>query len=58
MEIQDLFYILGAIFIIAAITYFAWEYLFRLSKEVKTIILFCLVVIFFLAGKELEGRGI
>lgn len=58
MQIQNIFYGLGTIFILAAISYFAWEYLLVLPKEVKTVILFCLVVIFFSLGRFLQERDI
>jgi hypothetical protein len=58
MEIQNIFYALGTLFIVIAIVYFAWEYLLVLSKEAKTVILFCLVVVFFAVGRYLQERDI
>jgi hypothetical protein len=58
MQIHNIFYGLGSIFILAAISYVAWEYLLVLSKEVKTIILFLMSLIFFLVGRYFQGRGI
>ena len=58
MNIQNLFYALGTLFILIAVLYFTWAYLVNLSEEVKVVILFCLVVIFFSVGRFLQERGI
>ncbi len=55
-KLYMIFYILGIIFFIATVAYFAHEYIFNLSRTVKTIILLCLVVIFYFTGDFLRER--
>jgi len=55
-KISLLFYIIGIIFFIATVAYFAHEYIFDLSRTVKTIILLCLIVIFYFCGDFLRER--
>ncbi|MFH1072780.1 MAG: hypothetical protein V1743_05100 [Nanoarchaeota archaeon] len=58
MKTQYIFYVLGIIFLFITISYFAYQYLFDLSKEVKTIVLICLVIILFFAADWLRERDI
>ncbi len=58
MKTESLFYLFGGFFAISAIVYFTWEYLFSLSKGVKTILLFSIAVMFFSIGLTLKERGI
>jgi len=58
MKVEYIFYILGIVFVFATVAYFSYEYLFSLADEIKTIILFCLVVIFFFAGDFMAERDI
>jgi hypothetical protein len=55
LKIQNMFYILGFIFLFAALSYFSYEYIFKLSPAFKTAILICLSVIaFFVADYMME----
>lgn len=57
MNAQYIFYVLGIIFLFSTIAYFSYEYLFELSDIVKTIILLCAVVVFFVIGDVMaEGN--
>ena len=58
MKAQYIFYVIGIIFIFSTIAYFAYQYLFNLSDIVKTIILVCLVIIFFFLGDYMAGRDV
>lgn len=58
MKVQYIFYILGIIFLFATVAYFSYEYLFSLADEIKTIILICLVIIFFFVGDFMAERDI
>lgn len=55
---QYIFYIMGIIFLFATLAYFAYEYLFSLSDVIKTVILVCLIVIFFFAADYMAEREI
>ena len=44
---QYIFYTIGIIFLFATVAYFSYEYIFGLSDIVKTVILVCLIIIFF-----------
>lgn len=57
METNQLFYLVGGIFIIIAVIYFAWEYIMNLTAIFKTAILFTLTALFFVFGLFLKGRG-
>lgn len=56
VKAQYIFYVIGIVFLFATIAYFSYEYLFSLSDIVKTIILLCLIVIFFFLADYLAGR--
>ncbi|MBI2129599.1 hypothetical protein HYU07_05145 [Candidatus Woesearchaeota archaeon] len=55
---QYIFYIIGIIFLFITVAYFSYEYLFSLSNVVKTIILICLIVVFFFAADFMAERDI
>jgi hypothetical protein len=57
-KLQYIFYGVGIVFLFATILYFSYEYLFNLSTLAKTLILGCLVVVFFFAGDLLQERDI
>ncbi len=56
MKVEILFYTFGALFLLGTVIYFTYEYLFNLSRITKTIILVCLVALFFLLGEVLRER--
>ena len=56
MDLEQLFYTLGALFALAAIVYFAWEYLEVLPRITKSFLLFGLAVLLFLAADVLRQR--
>lgn len=58
IKAQYIFYVIGIIFLFATLAYFSYEYLFSLSDIVKTIILVCLIVIFFFLADFMAGRDI
>jgi hypothetical protein len=55
---QYIFYIIGIVFLFAAIAYFSYEYLFNLSDIAKTIILVCLFIVFFFVGDIMREKQI
>ncbi len=58
MKAQYIFYVIGIIFLFATVAYFAYQYLFNLSNMIKTIILVCLIIVFFFLAEYLSGRDI
>jgi len=58
MKIETIFYLFGGFFAIAAILYFTWEYILSFPKEIKTLLLVCLVILFFFLGSMLKERSI
>lgn len=58
VKAQYIFYFIGIVFLFATIAYFSYEYLFSLSDLVKTIILLCLVVIFFFLADYMAERDV
>jgi len=57
MNIQNIFYGVGALFIIVAVLYFAFTFLKELGDSVKLIILIISVLVFFIIGELLRGGG-
>ncbi len=57
-KVQYIFYSIGIIFLFSTLAYFSYEFLFSLSDMVKTIILVCLIVIFFFLADFMAERGI
>lgn len=57
MRFQYVFYVLGIIFSLVTITYFTYEYGFKIPKEIKTGILILLVIVFYLLGDYLRERA-
>ncbi len=55
MELEQIFYTLAALFGLAAIIYFAWEYLEILPRITKTILLFLLTFLFFMIADTLRS---
>ncbi len=58
VKAQYIFYVIGIVFIFATVAYFSYEYLFSLSDIVKTIILVCLVIVFFFTADFMAERKI
>ena len=56
--IQGIFFTLGVIFLFATVAYFSYEYIFNLSDVLKTIVLVCLIIAFFISAEILEGKDI
>jgi len=54
MKMQNLFYGIGIVFIFISIWYFAGEYLMNLDKGVKSILLFCSVIVTFIIAEVLR----
>jgi cell division protein FtsW (lipid II flippase) len=58
IKAQYIFYAIGIIFLFVTIAYFSYEYLFNLSDAIKTIILVCLIIVFFFVGEIMSEREI
>lgn len=54
MELEQIFYTVAALFTIAAIVYFAWEYVEVLPRITKAALLFVLAIVIFLCGNMLR----
>jgi hypothetical protein len=54
MELEQIFYTVAALFTIAAIVYFAWEYVEVLPRITKAVLLFGLAVVIFLCANMLR----
>lgn len=50
MELEQIFYTIAALFTLAAIIYFAWEYVEVLPRITKSFLLFGLAVAIFMAA--------
>ncbi len=56
MNTEYIFYTVGIIFLIAAVLYFTWEYMFQMSRMFKIIALFLLTGFFLFIANQLKGR--
>lgn len=56
--IKSVFFVLGIIFLFATLSYFAYKYVFNLSDKMKTLVLVCLIIIFFFVGDFMVERGV
>lgn len=57
MELEQVFYALSGLFGLAAIVYFAWEYIEVLPRVTKSVLLFLLaILIYLLAGSLREVK--
>lgn len=54
MELEQIFYTIAALFTVAAIVYFAWEYVDILPRVTKTVLLFALAVLLFACANMLR----
>lgn len=57
MELEQIFYAIAALFTIAAIVYFAWEYLDVLPRITKAFLLFGLGIVLFFSANMLREVG-
>lgn len=58
MKTEFIFYTVGAIFAIATILYFTWEYLFNLARVFKVTALILLTLFFWFMAKHLQERDL
>lgn len=58
VKLQYFFYVIGVIFILAAIAYFAQEFIVDLPNIVKLILLVCATVITFVVAEFMRGAEI
>ena len=58
MRVEYIFYTVGAIFAIAAVIYFTWEYLFELGRPLKIFALALLTIAFYTFANYLRRRDI
>ncbi len=56
MKIQNLFYVLGIIFIFITVFYFTYQYIFDLSNPIKTVILILFTIITFFVADYLREK--
>jgi hypothetical protein len=54
MELEQIFYTIAALFTVAAIVYFAWEYVEILPRITKSFLLFVLAVTIFIGASMLR----
>ena len=58
MKTEYIFYTVGIIFMIAAVLYFTWEYLFQLSRSLKVVALLLLTLFFYFMANFLRERDL
>ncbi len=58
MKTEYIFYTVGIIFMIAAVLYFTWEYLFQLARSLKIVALLLLTLFFYSMANFLKERDI
>lgn len=56
MKTEYIFYTVGIIFMIAAVLYFTWEYLFQLARSLKIVALLLLTLFFYFIANFLKER--
>ena len=54
MKTEYIFYTVGIIFMIAAVLYFTWEYLFQLARSLKIVALILLTLFFYFMANFLK----
>jgi hypothetical protein len=54
MDLEQIFYTVAALFTLAAIIYFAWEYLDVLPRITKAFLLFVLALFIFISASALR----
>ena len=55
MQVQNIFYGIGALFIIVSVLYFSFEFLQNLPQQIKFILLAVSVIITFFVAELLRG---
>ncbi len=58
MKTEYIFYTVGIIFMIAAVLYFTWDYLFQLARSLKVVALLLLTLFFYSMANFLKERDI
>ena len=58
MRTEYIFYTIGVIFMIAAILYFTWDYLFHLARSFKIVALMILTLFFYFVATYLMERDV
>jgi len=58
MKTEYIFYTVGIIFMIAAVLYFTWEYLFQLARSLKITALILLTLFFYFIANHLRERNL
>ncbi len=58
MNTEYIFYTVGAIFMIAAVLYFTWDYLFQLARSFKIAALLLLTLFFYFIANYLKERDL
>lgn len=58
MKTEYLFYTVGIIFMIAAVLYFTWDYLFQLARSLKIVSLMLLTLFFYFMANFLRERDL
>lgn len=56
MNTEYIFYTVGIIFMIAAVLYFTWDYLFQLARSLKVVALLLLTMFFYFMANWLKER--
>ena len=54
MKTEYIFYTVGIVFMIAAVLYFTWEYLFQLARSLKVVVLLLLTLFFYFMANFLR----
>lgn len=58
MKTEYIFYTVGIIFMIAAVLYFTWDYLFQLARSLKVAALLLLTLFFYFMANLLKERDV
>jgi hypothetical protein len=58
MKTEYIFYTVGIIFMIAAVLYFTWDYLFQLARSLKVVALLLLTLFFYFMANLLKERDL
>jgi hypothetical protein len=58
MKTEYIFYTVGIIFMIAAVLYFTWDYLFQLARSLKIVSLILLTLFFYFMANFLRERDL
>lgn len=58
MKTEYIFYTVGIIFMIAAVLYFTWDYLFQLARSFKIVALLLLTMFFYFTANYLRERDL